>query len=251
MKKIAFTVVFGLLSWSAQASLFTDDFNRANTASSTNPALIGSGYAVWYPATTNTTPQFKIATNALVFSGGTAKNISLYQNTIQTANTGGNSFTISEDITTVGTAAPALLYGLCFNVQADGSLYALRINTGSTNVLQFLKFNAAGTATSTRNVAISGLLATSSVYHIEVSSSAAGVFDYTLTGANLGSGLSGTFTADVSGVLSNGYGGVYSSAANAGVSFDNLSITSIPEPATIGMLGLGTLVVLLTRRLRK
>ena len=249
MKKIAFTALFGLLSWSAQASLFTDDFNRANTASSTNLALLGSGYATVYPPT-NSVPMFQITNNVLKLSGGTAKNVALYQTAVQTLNTNGNSFTVSADITTISAVSGTLLYGLAFNVQTNGYYYALRINTGNTNVLQFLEVTPTNTL-STKNFNIGGgLLATNSVYNLSVSSDTAGVFSFMVTGANLGSGLSGTITAGGT-VLSGGYGGIHDSAANVGVSFDNLSITSIPEPATIGMLGIGAFAVVMIRRMRK
>jgi hypothetical protein len=72
-----------------------------------------------------------------------------------------------------------------------------------------------------------------------------------MTGANLTGGqLTGTAT-DTTLNLSGGNAGFYSSGINTSVRFDDLSITSIPEPATIGMLGLGALVTMLVRRMRK
>ena len=250
MNKVLCMMISGLICGLSQADQFTDDFNRADTVASTNPADIGSGYATTYPPTTNSAPQFKITSGALVISGGAAKNISFYQTSVPTANTAGDSFTISSDITTINGVVGTLLYGLCFNVQTDGSCYVLRMNTG-TNLaatLQFLKFTAAGTATSVKSIAGPAVLAPSSVYHLEVSSSEPGVFSYTMTGANLGSGMSGTVSADVSGVLSNGYGGVFNSGANSSVTFDNLSIRNTKNKIRLMIISSAAILLACRRR---
>jgi len=60
-----------------------------------------------------------------------------------------------------------------------------------------------------------------------------------------------TFTADVD--FGAGYQYVVLAAAGAGaerIDVDNFDIVAVPEPATVGMLGLGALVALMVRRIR-
>ncbi len=63
-----------------------------------------------------------------------------------------------------------------------------------------------------------------------------------------------TFTADIDLGVGYEYVAVYLVAngiGGSGVGVDNLDIVAVPEPATVGMLGLGALVALLIRRVRR
>ena len=220
-----------------QIARFTDDFNRVNTAYNTDPSVsIGSSYTNKIRTTTGGAPEFAI-TNGTVKMGNdaVARDICLYTTAIQTLNATGGSFKISADITTLSTVNSTVLYGLCFNMQSNGNFYTLRINTRTDNgnVIQFLGLTATGSVIgSAINITNSQPLALSSVYHMEVSSDTAGVFNYTITGANLDHGgtLSGTISAlpGTVGILSNGYGGLYTSAVKSDLALDNLLVETLP-----------------------
>lgn len=257
MKRIVVVFALGLGCGAAQAALFTDNFNRATTPFETNVTTsIGSGYVLTQAAGDRTASirilnprlQLQQINNGSVNAG----NIVFRQTGIELANTGGSdSFTISGDIKTYTSAAPTLSYGLAFNYQADGSFYAARLTTGNAaNVLQFIRVNAAGATGSFGVVANSVALDLASTYNLTIQSSAVGVFNYTLTGSNLDGGqLTGTAT-DSSLNLANGTAGFYASSANTSLSYDNLSIEAIPEPATLGLIGFAAAALLCLRRLR-
>ena len=257
MKKMLYIAAVSLLYFTANASLFTDDFNRADTSLNTNPSVsIGSGYVLTQLAG-DKLAQVRVLSNQLAWGQTTAgsanaQNILLYQTSIALQNT----WTVQADIQTGTGASGTLLYGLAFNVQPDGSFYAARITTGTNGVsLQMSRYAAGGSVTgfatpTTSSVSNSTPLALSSVYHLAVSSSVPGVVSYLLTGPGLDGGqLSGAMT-DTTLKLSGGYAGFYTTAANNGIRADNLSIETIPEPATVGLLGFSTVVILLIRRMR-
>lgn len=257
MKRIVVTLALGMACGVAQAALFTDDFSRANTAFETNEtASIGSGYVLSQTAGTRTA-QARILSGQIQFNQDlttgslNANNVVLRQTGIELTNSEvGDSFSVSADIKTFNIASGTLLYGLAFNYQPDGSFYAARLNTGNTaNVLQFIRVNSAGAVGGFGNIANSVTLDADSLYTITIQSSAVGVFNYTLDGANLDGGqLTGTAT-DTSLNLANGKAGFYTSSTNTNPLYDNLSITTIPEPATLGLLGFATVALLGLRRM--
>ena len=257
MKRIIVVLALGLVCGAAQAALFADNFNRGNTVFETNvTSSIGSGYVLSQTAGTRTA-QARILSGQIQFNQdlttGTAnaQNVVLRQTGIELANSEvGDSFTVSADIKTFNVASGTLLYGLAFNYQPDGSFYAARLNTGNAvNALQFIRVNAAGAVGGFGNIANSVTLDSDSIYGLTIQSSAVGVFNYTLTGANLDGGqLTGTAT-DTSLHLANGKAGFYTSATNTNPLYDNLSIETIPEPATLGLVGFAAVALLCFRRL--
>ncbi|MEA2068520.1 MAG: PEP-CTERM sorting domain-containing protein [Verrucomicrobiota bacterium] len=257
MKKAIIVLALGFVCGVAQSDVFFDDFNRANTAFETNETVsIGSGYVLSQTVGTRTA-QARILSGRIQFNQDlttgsvNANNVVLRQTGIELANSEvGDSFTVSADIKTFNVASGTLLYGLAFNYQPDGSFYAARLNTGNAaNVLQFIRVNAAGSVGGFGNIANSVTLDIDSIYGLTIQSSAVGVFNYTLTGANLDGGqLSGTAT-DTSLNLANGKAGFYTSGTNTNPLYDNLSITTIPEPATLGLIGLAAVTLLGLRRL--
>jgi len=258
MRKIIIILALGMTCGVAHAALFTDDFNRATTPFETGATTsIGSGYELTQTAGDRTAsirvlnPTLQLIQDNPGGSTVNAGNIVFRQTGIELTNSGaGESFTVSGDLTTFSAAAGTLLYGLTFNYQPDGSFYAARIDTGTdATVMQFIRVNAAGATGAFGSVANSTPLALSSVYTLTIESSAVGVFNYTLDGANLDGGqLAGTATDTVLN-LENGHAGFYASAANTTPRYDNLSIQTIPEPATLGLIGLAGLGLFVRRRL--
>lgn len=231
----------------ASAVVFTDDFNRANVALTTNGASIGTNYVI---SSRTGSAQFQITSNQLASGGTTAGDSILSYQGFQLQNTGaGESFNLSLDLTTLSTQSSTLLYGLAFNFTDANNWYAARISTGAsagTGNFQLVQC-VAGTVTAVSN--ISNLsIALSSVYTMTISSSSAGVFGYTLNGSSVN--ISGTWT-DATSPMFDGYAGIYVSGANAGPKFDNLSITTVPEPSTWALIGLGSTFMLWNLRRRR
>jgi sialate O-acetylesterase len=138
------------------------------------------------------------------------------------------SFTVKGEITTLNTANGSYQNGLTLNHQADGRFYTARMNTrdvpaGAVSIMQFSRVDGAAQS-NFAEIINSQPLVVASAYNLEISSSSPGVFDYTLTGANLDGGrLTGTVTDPVW-KLESGYAGFYASTANTSVRFDNLYI---------------------------
>jgi autotransporter-associated beta strand protein len=221
--------------------VFTDNYNRSNAALNTNASVsIGANYQL-VQRSGDRLAMAGITNNQVQFGQTNTGSVNaqdvglLYQGlALPDTSVSGNSFTLSGDITTHSAVVGTLLYGLIFNRLDDGSFYAARIDTGAdTVVLQFIRSSQGGNISQFLNVTNSTALALSSLYSLSLTSSAPGVFDYTLTGANLDNGgvLSGTATDTVL-QLSGGYAGFYISTGNVTPRFDDLSLTV--EPAVSG-----------------
>lgn len=253
-----FVLAGWLLAVGAQGSLYTNSFDGGIGAFDPDASSsIGAGFFL-SKVGGDMTPQVRILNGKVQFqnkpgSGSSgAVNVVLGYDGVELKNTAvGESFTLKGDFQTHNVAASSLLYGMAFNVQADGSYYAARIDTGDTSVLQFVRFNAAGSVAAFANISNSQSLALSSMYSFEISSSAPGVFDYKLTGAGLDGGqLAGTVTDTVL-KLEDGYAGFYVSAMNTTPLADNLSINVVPEPATLGLFAVSAGLVMMIRRVTR
>jgi hypothetical protein len=214
------------------AGSFADSYTRANSTFVTNAAeSIGAGYVM------NQLGGDKIATSRLLsyrvqlsqLTGSVnANNVWLYSTNAQIQNSGSNQISIIEgDIGTISSAAGSLLYGLAFNIQPDDSHYIARINTGTTNVMQFLRVTSAGAISTISTVANSTTLALSSTYHLKIEAFSPGVFRYTMTGADLDGGALSGMVEDFSLELADGYAGFHASGANTSIAFDSLSVKNI------------------------
>jgi hypothetical protein len=250
-----------LLASSAMAQMvFTDDFNRANTTRNADATVsIGANYELVKRAGNNTVTagildnQVQFGSIAAPVDPSAPSDPALLYTGLSLSDTTviGNSWTLSGQIKTHNVVNGTLSYGLIFNRLSNGSFYAARIDTGSdTTVLQFMRSDAGGSVIQFAAITNTLSLALSSLYELSISSSAPGVFGYSLSGENITGSLSGTAT-DTASNLNGGYAGFYMNAVNNNPRFDNLSITVIPEPSTFALLtgALAGLVVL--RRLRR
>ena len=205
------------------AATFKDDFNR-DGRQNMNPAVsIGADYAT--RSTTAENPVFSIDRGMLkITGGGAARQILLYPAKIKTESGNGKSFTISGDVKTIPMVAATALYGLAFNIQEDGTFYTLRMNTRNDNLATIILMLLDETGKQIAATVLTTVpLELSSVYHLEVSSSTPGVFDYIVNGPK-NSSFSGTADLSKGRVLHGGHGGFYLNVGNANVSFDNLMI---------------------------
>ena len=234
------TVATCLLVSSAMAQVtFTDDFNRADTPLNVDASVsIGADYElVQYDG--HSAPTVGIRSNQVIMGQLSANDNAIspaliYKRSALPDTSVGGSFTVAGNITTQNFPVATHLYGLIFNRQDDGSYYAARIQTGesSSAVLQFIKVGA-GQALEQLigNVSNSMPLAPGSTYRLTASSDAPGEFSYTLTGENLDNdGTLSGIVSDKTVPLLGGYAGFYNNYGNSGSSFDDLSITVVPEP---------------------
>ncbi|MCF7816426.1 MAG: hypothetical protein K9M54_00960 [Kiritimatiellales bacterium] len=222
------------------SEVFQDDYTRIPAIGTFNTdasVSIGTGYALSQLAgdkvaqarTLNGRIQLQQTTTGSVSAG----NVVLRYTGLELANTAGSneSFTVEGDIISANTVAPALLYGLAFNYQPDGSFYTARINTGNAaTALQFVRYNSAGAASSFYVATNSVPIAITTTNHLVITSSEPGVFNYALTGPSIDGGcLTGTATDTVL-KLANGQAGFYASACNTSILFDNLFIKVTRAP---------------------
>jgi hypothetical protein len=232
-------LVIGMAPASLPAQIinqFTDNFDRADVALTTNGSLIGPDYVI----TSNTGDGFfGIENNQLRTGTASGANRVLSYQGFEAENTGGKSFTASIQIT-LGVYNAGHNPGLVFNFQDANNFYYARIASQTTatttnGILQFGQF-VAGTVTSFTGVNVTTLnLETNIAYTLSIASSTAGSFTYGLTGGTLN--LSGSFSDNVGGVdFSDGYVGIYQNTANGSTRWDNLSIEVVPEPSTASLL---------------
>ncbi|QHI68785.1 hypothetical protein [Tichowtungia aerotolerans] len=210
---------------------WVDDFTSSvayGTFDSDASVSIGDGY-VLSKSSGDITPTARIMLNAVQLSqegsGDAANDIVLRYSGVETLNAAPEkSFVVEGDLNTVNAVNSSLFNGLAFNVQSDGSFYAARINTGTTNVLQFIRVTSAGAVVSFGVVPNTVKLSINSWYHLKIESEEAGVFKYRLTGPDLDGGvLTGTATDTVL-RLEDGTAGFYASKISTQYLFDNLSI---------------------------
>lgn len=220
---------------------FADSYTRANSSFNADPAVsIGTGYVRLQlsgaiPAVSRIWANQIQVTQSSWSSTENAKNILWYYTGAEMQNSGSNAVSIVEgDIQTINAVNQNKWYGLAFNVQPDGSYYAARINTGNTNVLQFIRVTSAGAISSFGAVAQSSMLPLSSTYHFKIEAFSPGAFRYTVTGPGLDGGILSGIINDTALELSDGYAGFYTSDSDASLRFDSLSIKNITVGETAG-----------------
>lgn len=216
----------GGVAGQAQAGIFSDDFNRADVAATTNGADIGSGYVISSVSYLTNPGRFQIIGNELAPGSGGGTNIVLNYQGFQAKNTAGNSFQASIDIT-LGTFAVGINPGLVFNFQNATNFYYARISSGATpgaGVLQYGQIVNGVAAAFTG--AMTGLnVETGKVYTLTVASNTAGTFSITLKGGSVDIGTMVIDTA-VGGDFTDGYVGIYQIISNSNTRFDNFAVNT-------------------------
>lgn len=248
MKNYFFTLLAGLLVAGplfAQLS-FTDNFNRANTASQTSasvPNAIGDDYTI-------TQGSWRISNNILEaeFGGGR-----MYQDAVGTLNTNGYSFTLTADVFSGGyddDSTELRAHGLLFNFQDDTNWYALRFRTNrnSDAIVQLQRRDSSGLTT--LQTVTTPDLDRFVYYTVNISSSetTAGLFNWSIADGSTVV-VSDSFTDTTH---TDGYSGFWSVGDDVVTRYDNYSVTVVPEPATYALifaLGVGAFV-LVRRRFR-
>ena len=193
-----------------------DDFNRADTLSSSNTLLLGGdwtqegGLNEWFIG--NNSMNAQPHANPAV----------LYNTALET----GTNFTLSVD---VAAKTNDTWVGVAFNYQDNGNFYYLRFKGGSDNYQLIGAVGGNQTAEVMVNSAASATFATGTYYTVTIASDSPYDFDFTITEAGSSTVLNGTTNAvDGSGSFTGGYAGLYS-PSYGGSTFDNFNLQGPPK----------------------
>lgn len=241
MKKCILLINILFATSAAWAALITDDFNRLDQNSNADGSLIGSGWV-------NSDGSDRWAINGSSLRAVVvAPPAVLYNTGLGTGSSADRSFTLSVDVAPKVDAN--VWSGVVFNYQNSLNYYMLRFKVGTTAYQLNRVINGAvggpvfaDDATTTFSL--------STFYTLTVSSTTAYEFDFTITEAGSSTVLNPITTAiDTGNNFTDGYAGVYSDGAIGWVSaYDNFSLTAIPEPTVLGMLGFVGVALISARR---
>lgn len=246
MKRIIALMAVGtVIMSSVQAAVIVDDFNRANTSYATSngvPATIGGN---WFMGQGQDNAQVRILDNQLRLGITGANPVTVLINSeAQTRSGGGNNFILSVTSDTI--ANPLNMPGLAWNFQSPENFYYLRYNQNG-KVAQFFRFV---------NGTLSGMIGSVSTadfadyeagaqYRYTVASF--NPYEFNITVEELATGKTASKTlVDPLEQFTEGYGGIASGAGQ--IFYDDFELRSIPEPATVALLGLSLLILLGRRR---
>ena len=244
MKRSIITIGILCAASAAWATLVTDDFNRTNTTQSNDTSLIGSNWK----QSAGSANQWLISGNIL-HARPLVNPAILYNDALQTVSGGGTNFTLSLDVSAKVATAWA---GVAFNYQDDGNYYYLRIKEGSSNYQLIGAVGGAQTASVLVNKTDASITFTEDVFYtMTITSDTAYNFDFTITEVGSSTAVNPTASVvDGGGNFTGGYAGLYTpSAGGHNAKFDNFSLEVIPEPATLGLMGvMGAAAIFIRKR---
>ena len=222
---------------SVQAALISDDFNRADAHASGAATLTTIGNN-WVGEGTR---RWDIADNELKSNTGTGNYI--YNAGLETLNSGvGTSFTQTGYVALNKTLATAF-GGMVVNFDTNTNA-GVTFRMSGTGGIQLLRPNGTAIASGT----ISGFVF-DRAYRMTVSSDAANTYDleiYDQIASSVVYSINDVVNGGAS-ASSDGYGGFY--ANTAGITYDDFSLNTVPEPATLGLLMGASLAIVGLRRL--
>ena len=203
------------------ATLITDDFNRADTVSSTDTSLIGADWA----QSAGSPNRWRIGSNTVYSLAAETPSV-MYNTAQQTQNGGGGSFSLSSDV--AGLASNVWL-GIAFNYNNPSNFYTVRFKSGADDYQVLGKrvdgsWNVIASEHAVSNFTVGGF------YTITVSSDTAYAYDVSIR--EVGSGVlmaSRTGLLDDEIISSGGYAGLYLDTLNPTeeyARFDNFSLES-------------------------
>ncbi|MGZ0656353.1 PEP-CTERM sorting domain-containing protein [Coraliomargarita sp. W4R72] len=235
---------------STTAHAFSDDFNRADVAASTDGSVIGAN---WVNGTTFN--NWSIDDNTAILTPSSGGATSAFYNTSFTQSAiDGASSTIEADITLLNSG---IWGGIAFNVQNSTDFYQFRLKSDTT-AYQIIKVSGDG-GTGARSTA--ALLSTSNAsttfavgtdYRLSVTSTVSGtsnIMSFSITEVGGSTIFNATTTVtDSTDAYLGGYGGLSNGNDGGTYVYDNFS--AIPEPSTYALLAgsLALAVVTIRRR---
>ena len=237
MKKIMLAISLLCATSAAWATLVTDDFNRTVLLTTDASALGGS----WAQETAQ---GWQISGDYLHSHAAVAPGI-LYNDALQTVSGNGDSFVLSMDVASKVSTAWA---GVVFNYQNNTNYYMLRIKSDSTSY-QLLSMVDGGLGI-LQNSNAASTFGEDLFYTLTVTSTAAYTFDFSITAAGSSTVIgSGANRVDSGSNFTGGYAGAYANSTGWSAGHDNFSLEVIPEPTTLGLVGLvGVAAVFIRKR---
>lgn len=231
MKRKLWVVALVCSTSAAWATLVTDDFDRPNVDYTNDTSQIG---AHWQQDRPTNLWQLNGASKE-VFSDINDKEAVLYNDELALASGGGDSFTFSLDYAARHDAT--IWGGIAWNYQDKDNFYALRYKNTTTSFQLLTRRNDGWTNVSSGNA--TEAFANNGYYTFEITSSNPYDFGYSITKVSdstvVASGTYNPAGSDFTG----GYAGFYQSdTGGAHAKFDNFSLEVIPEPATLGLVGM-------------
>lgn len=218
----------------ANAVIYTDNFNRANTVgqtSASSPNLIGTQYTIF-------NGTWQIAGNQLQ---NNAAGGFMYYNQAQSTNTGAFSFSLLSTLNVENNV------GLTYNFVDASNYQVLRLSLVSTGIYNLTVTRVVGGATSLLTLSSNIALAVNTYYDLGVytTAGAGSTFNWTLNQASTSLSLSGSYTA----ANTNGYAGFFRTGGTG--YWDSFSLTTVPEPSSASLVLLSLAGFAVRRRLRK
>jgi len=210
------------------AGIVTDDFNRADTISSTDTSLIGADWAQ-----SGTSPnRWRIGSNT-VYSLTTADPGLMYNTAHQTIGGGNGSFTVSAD---VAVATSNVWAGVAFNYLDDNNYYCVRFKGGFNDYQLLARVGGAWTVLGSGHAASIFEFGMDTFYRIKVSSDYAYGFTAEITDLSASNTIVLAETTDPGENFSNGYAGLLlsstSPSGNELARFDNFSLETASVDST-------------------
>lgn len=168
----------------------------------------------------------------------------LYNDALETVSGNGTNFTLSLDVASKTSGAWA---GLVFNYQDDSNYYAARFKSDAAG-FQMIKV-VGGVVGVMQYGNTSANFVEDVFYTMTITSDTAYVFDITITKAGQSAVFgSGTDRTDTESNFTGGYAGVYANSTGYSAGHDNFSLEVIPEPATMGLVGMFAVGLIFVRR---
>jgi len=210
------------------AATITDDFNRADTVSSTDTTLIGADWA----QSAGSPNRWRIGSNT-VYSLTTVDPGVMYNTARQTIGGGNGSFTITAD---VAVATSNVWAGVAFNYQDDSNYYCVRFKGGFDDYQLLARVGGAWTVLRSGHAASVFEFGMDTFYRVKVSSDYAYGFTAEITDLSTTNAIVLAETTDPAENFSNGYAGLLltsvSTAGNELARFDNFNLETASVAST-------------------
>lgn len=236
MKKSMITISLLCAASAAWATLVVDDFERTVLATTDATAFNANlpGYATWMQ---DTAKEWQISGGYMHSHVAAAPGL-LYENSLQTTSGGGDSFTVSMDISVKQNAVWGA--GVLFNYQDESNYYMLRIKSDTTQyqVLKCVGGGLSGISGATTDNISGSNFGRDLWYTVTITSDTAYKFDYTITPKGSSTVLASGTKTDAGAHFAGGHAGLYTGAPGWSAGHDNFSLEVIPEPVTLGLVGL-------------
>lgn len=201
-KMLRLGFLLGVLMLNAQAAFLLDNFNRGDTALSTDSTYVGGA---WIHSSTNMRSAVKSYELALDIPVTQSANFLMYNLGIKTLSAGDEDFQMTLDMRIPNSSIYA---GIAFNIQDSNNFYAIRIKTGTTQY-QVIKVVDGAVSALVSETSSSAFVANVS-YTLSVASISPYNYTFEITQTGSTNTLNAVSSFNDSGTdFVDGYGGIY------------------------------------------